>query len=121
MARESINEDTVAGSVIETSCIVVRMTSEPLTTPPSGPVLVKRVVPVIAAAAIATGCAGCPGHVPEVDAYLPVFDAGRSRPDDAFVEVRDAGISVGPIDVGVPPYDSAAIADDAGPVGDDAD
>ncbi|MBN8611225.1 MAG: hypothetical protein J0L92_11600 [Deltaproteobacteria bacterium] len=103
------------------------MTSKPSLTPtPVGPALVKRIVPVVAAASMITGCLGDPGD-PGNDAAFVVFDAGRS-PRDAYLEVRDAGIAAPPTDAAFRvSEDDAAVADDAGSVdagavsGDDAD
>ncbi len=101
------------------------MTSKPPLTPtPSSPALVRRVAPVVAAASIITGCLGDPGD-PGGDAAVRIFDAGRSRPSDAFVGVSDAGISIDG-GFGIPDEDAAITADarseDTGPISaDDAD
>lgn len=70
------------------------MSSKPfLTQVPGSPALVRRVVPVVAAAAVVTGCIGCPGGLRQTDGGGAVFDAGRSRPPDAFAApVEDATV-----------------------------
>lgn len=122
IALDLHNARVAAGLVVRVVVYRVYMTSKPSLTPtPAGPKLVKRVVPVIAAAAFVTGC---PGPVGGVDADFQPSDAGISvdaGPPPAF----DGGVS---LDAPFPvPEDDAAItddvgSDDAGPVSaDDAD
>lgn len=85
-----------------------------LTPAPASPALVRRAVPVIAAATLITGCTGDPG-APGIDAGAGLFDGGivlldsavdssPSGSDDASTSVdasvdQDAGPS-GPLDAG---------------------